>query len=134
MPEAVRKLIEDEPPESTQDISVTPEAPAEKPKVRLKQVVIKLENPVLAHGDMVSQLTFRRPTGADIMAMGEGYPININWQTGAVTPNPPVMGDMMSRLAEVPPSTIKALDAEDWSTCAHALMRFFPPGAQAMQY
>jgi hypothetical protein len=41
---------------------------------------------------------------------------------------------MMSVLAAVPPSTIKALSAKDWSTCAHALMSFFPPGQQAMQF
>ena len=104
------------------------------PPARVKEVTINLETPVQAHGEMLKKLTFRRPTGADIMAMGEGYPIKIDWATGAVTPNPAVMGEMMAVLAVVPPSTIKALDAEDWSTCAHALMRFFPPGAQAMQF
>jgi hypothetical protein len=88
----------------------------------------------MAHGDMIKKITFRRPTGGDIMEMGEGYPINIDWETGVVRPNPVVMGMMMSRLAEVPPSTIKAMDAIDWSTCAHALMGFFPPGAQAMRF
>jgi hypothetical protein len=107
---------------------------AEKPKQMPKEIVIDLTTPVQAHGEMIKQMKFRRPTGGDIMAMSDGYPININWTTGAVTPNPPVMGAMMSVLAAVPPSTIKALEAEDWSTCAHALMGFFPPGAQAMQY
>ena len=106
-----------------------PEAPP-----RRREITIELQTPVQAHGEMVKKLTFRRPTGADIMALVEGYPININWQTGQITPNPPVMGQMMSTLAQVPPSTIKALDAEDWSTCAHALMGFFPPGVQAMQF
>src|SRR5262245_41091308 len=106
-----------------------PTAPA-----RPKEVVIKLQTPVQAHGEMISELKFRRPTGGDIMGLGEGYPISINWQTGQITPNPPVMGQMMSTLAAVPPSTIKALDAEDWSTCAHALMGFFPPGAQALTF
>lgn len=104
------------------------------PAARLKEIVINLETPVQAHGETIKQLKFRRPTGGDIMAMGTGYPINIDWTSGAITPNPAVMGEMMSVLAVVPPSTIKALDAEDWSTCAHALMRFFPPGAQAMQF
>jgi hypothetical protein len=123
MPEAARKVAE--PVEET--------AP-EKPKEKRKEIVIDLNTPVMAHGEMLKKITFRRPTGGDIMSMGDGYPININWQTGAVTPNAPVMGMMMSLLAAVPPSTIKALDAEDWSTCAHALMGFFPPGAQAMQF
>jgi Phage tail assembly chaperone proteins, E, or 41 or 14 len=106
--------------------------PASTPPARLKQITIKLTTPVQAHGDMLKEITFRRPTGGDIMAMGDGYPIIIDWETGNVRPNPVVMGKMMSVLAAVPPSTIKAMDAEDWSTCAHALMGFFPPGVQAM--
>ena len=110
-------------------------APTEvEKKDRPKEITIDLTTPVMAHGDMVKKLTFRRPTGGDIMALGDNYPIHIDWTTGLIRPNPPAMGEMMSTLAQVPPSTIKALDAEDWSTCAHALMGFFPPGAQAMQF
>ncbi|MET3996000.1 hypothetical protein ABID65_007672 [Bradyrhizobium sp. S3.9.2] len=108
-------------------------APVEKP-ARPKEVVIDLGTPVQAHGEMLSKITFRRPTGKDIMAIGDDYPIHIDWATGQVRPNPPAMGQMMSLLAAVPPSTIQSMDAEDWSTCAHALMGFFPPGAQAMQF
>ena len=103
-------------------------------KERPKEVVINLTTPVQAHGEMLKSITFRRPTGKDIMSIGDQYPIHIDWATGQVRPNPPAMGDMMSRLAAVPPSTIENMDAEDWSTCAHALMGFFPPGAQAMQF
>ena len=109
-------------------------APAAAPPAKPKEITIELVTPVQAYGDKLTKLTFRRPTGGDIMAMGDGYPIVINWHTGQVTPNPKVMGEMMSMLANVPPSTIKSMDAEDWSTCAHALLGFFPPGAQAMQY
>jgi hypothetical protein len=103
-------------------------------KERPKEIVIDLEDPVQAHGETIKQIKFRRPTGGDIMSLGDNYPIHINWQTGEVRPNPPAMGEMMSLLAAVPPSTIKSMGAEDWSTCAHALMGFFPPGAQAMRY
>ena len=103
-------------------------------KERPKEISIDLTTPVQAHGETIKKLTFRRPTGGDIMALGDNYPIHIDWTTGLIRPNPPAMGEMMSTLAQVPPSTIKALDAEDWSTCAHALMGFFPPGAQAMQF
>lgn len=103
-------------------------------KERPKEVVIKLAVPVQAHGETLNEMKFRRPTGKDIMAIGDDYPIHIDWSTGQVRPNPPAMGQMMSLLAAVPPSTIASMDAEDWSTCAHALMGFFPPGAQAMQF
>ena len=114
--------------------AVEPDKPVTITPIRHKEIPIELNTAVQAHGDMVKKLVFKRPTGADIMAMEGGYPVVINWQTGQVTPNPPVMGQMMSLLAQVPPSTIKALDAEDFATCAHALMGFFVPGSQAMQY
>jgi hypothetical protein len=109
--------------------------PAEaKSSAPVRELTIDLEFPVMAHGDTVKKLTFRRPTGGDLMAMGAEYPIVIDWTTGRVTPHPECMGRMMGRLADVPPSTIKSMDAMDFATCAHALMPFFPPGAQAMQY
>ena len=125
MAEAATKLADEHPaPEKTADIV----------PVRPKEVTIELGTAVQANGEMVKKLTFRRPTGGDIMSLGDDYPIHIDWASGQIRPNPPAMGQMMSVLAQVPPSTIKALDAEDWSTCAHALMAFFPPGSQAMQF
>lgn len=122
-------------PEAKQEAAAAPAPEAEvKAPTRPKEITIDLDTPVQAYGDMVKKLTFRRPTGGDIMQLGDGYPINIDWQTGRVTPNPKVMGEMMAILANVPPSAIRSMDANDWSTCAHALMGFFPPGAQAMQY
>jgi Phage tail assembly chaperone proteins, E, or 41 or 14 len=107
-----------------------------KPEPELKpqpdQITIKLRKPVSAHGDMVKELTFREPTGADIMSLGDEYPITIDWTTGIIKINPAPMGTIMSLLAAVPPSTIRMLKARDWSTCAHALMGFFPPDEQAM--
>jgi hypothetical protein len=97
-------------------------------------VVIDLKRPVMANGEMVKKLTFREPTGGDMQLFGDKWPVNIDWQTGEVTPNPTVMAVVMSTLAVVPPSTIKAMKGKDFSTCAHALMGFFVPDAQAMQY
>ena len=77
-----------------------PEAAAPPAPTRPKEITIELMTPVLAYGDMLKKLTFRRPTGGDIMSMGEGFPIVINWQSGQVTPNPKVMGDMMADAGE----------------------------------
>jgi len=115
------------------EATVLKQEPAAAAPAKPKDVVIELDRPVMANGDMVKKLTFREPTGGDIMSLGDAYPIIINWETGRVTPNPAPMGMMMGILAGVPPSTIRALSANDWATCAHALMGFFPPGAQAMQ-
>jgi len=97
-------------------------------------ITIELSKPVVSSGEMIKKLTFREPTGGDMQAIGEKWPVNIDWQTGVVTPNPEVMAGVMSVLAAVPPSTIKAMRGKDFSTCAHRLMGFFVPDAQAMQY
>ena len=83
---------------------------------------------MIAHGDEVKQLTFREPTAADIEACGS--PVIFNpWveegqpKTRLETKN---MFAMMSRLANVPPSTIKQMNTADWEYAAHALAyRFF---------
>ena len=103
-------------------------APA--PKIRPKEITIDLNTPVQAHGETLKKMTFRRPTGGDLIAIGDHYPININYQTGEVLPNAPAMGEMMTILAAVPMSTIKQMDSDDFATCAWALMGFFSPGAQ----
>jgi Phage tail assembly chaperone proteins, E, or 41 or 14 len=89
-------------------------------------VEINLLKAVQAHGETIKSLSFRRPTGGDLMSMTD-WPITIDYNTGRVSPNPPIMGEMMSKLAGVPPSTIRQLEAQDWSTCAHKLMGFFVP-------
>jgi Phage tail assembly chaperone proteins, E, or 41 or 14 len=81
----------------------------------------KLSAPVMAHGEEVTELTFREPTGADIV--NDGNPIR--WD---MTINEAVMEKHMSTLATVPPSTIKQLKAKDWQIIAFELGgRFFLP-------
>lgn len=81
----------------------------------------KLSGPVEAHGEEVSELVFREPTGADIVH--DGNPIR--WD---MTINEVVMERHMSTLAAVPPSTIRKLKAKDWQTIAFELgSRFFLP-------
>jgi hypothetical protein len=95
-------------------------------------ISIDLDEPVQAHGEEVKQLVFRKPTADDLMSMGDEFPINIDWNTGIASVAPATMAKMMSRLAAVPPSTIKAMSAKDFSTAAHRLMFFFVPGSQSM--
>lgn len=91
-----------------------------------KEITVELKIPVQAHGDTLKKITFRRPTGGDLMTLGGDYPINID-SMGYPRPNPMAMGLMMSTLASVPPSTIKSMDAKDWVVCAYALVNFFLP-------
>jgi hypothetical protein len=100
----------------------------EEPAADSKDLTVKLQKAVQAHGETIKEIKFRRPTGGDLMGLTD-WPIVIDYQTGRVSPNPPVMGAMMSTLAGVPPSTIRQLEAQDWTTCSHRLMGFFVPAA-----
>jgi hypothetical protein len=96
-------------------------------------IEIELRTPVMANGEMAKKLTFREPTGADMVQLGDKWPVNIDWETGVVSPNPAVMSGVISLLGAVPPSTVKALSGKDFATCSHRLMTFFVPDAQATQ-
>jgi hypothetical protein len=94
-------------------------APPTKPNVEFR---FKITGPpVDAHGEKVTELVFREPTGADIVRSGN--PIRLD-----LSMNEQAMEQQMSSLAAVPPSTIKMLTARDWQTIAFELSaRFFVP-------
>jgi hypothetical protein len=87
--------------------------------------ILVLMKPVQASGEKVDKLMFREPTGRDIEEIG--MPLLPGWP---VRFDPPVMGEMMARLANVPPSTIKALNSRDWTAGAYRIWNFFMPGVR----
>jgi hypothetical protein len=114
---------------------MTDEAPAD-PKVESEPEplngveagdwVFPLRKAVIAHGDEVRELKFREPTAADIEVCG--LPVAIDFYTGEqpkMTFETKSMFAMMSRLANVPPSTIKQMHAKDWGVAAVVLARRF---------
>jgi|SoimicmetaTmtHMA_FD_contig_31_19772688_length_834_multi_1_in_0_out_0_2 hypothetical protein len=92
-------------------------------------LVIPLRKEVIAHGEPLKELRFREPTAGDIEVCGT--PVMIDFMTGEMpkmTFETKAMFAMMSRLAGVPPSTIKSLHPKDWGYAALALAhRFFIP-------
>lgn len=95
---------------------------------QINEWVFKPAKPVIAHGDEVTELKFREPTAADIEACGSPIIFNLYADEGQpkTRVDPKVMFAMMSRLAIVPPSTIRQLSAREWEYAANVLMhRFF---------
>lgn len=91
-------------------------------------LVINLRKPVMANGEEVSELTFREPTAGDIEMVGN--PVNLDFLSGETpkaTFDTKAMTQMMSRLAAVPPSTIRQMHPRDWNTAAWSLASFFMP-------
>jgi hypothetical protein len=87
----------------------------------------KLRKPLQAHGETINEITFREPTGADIELCGMPVTIDFGFDPPRVEFDTRKMSAMMVQLAAVPPSTIRAMNPRDWSTCAWGLSNFFVP-------
>ena len=83
---------------------------------------ITLKKPIQAHGEQVATLTFREPTCDDIMTCG--YPLQMGGD-GTFTPIAGAIAKYISRLANVPPNSVKHLSAPDFQACLTAILPFF---------
>jgi hypothetical protein len=82
-------------------------------------VTLTLRKPIQAHGETVLVLTFREPTGKDLAACG---------MPGGDSMASPEFGGyvrmMISRLAEIPPSSVDTMSAVDWRDAMIKVMLF----------
>ena len=90
-------------------------------------VRIPLSTPIEAHGETLSEITLREPTGRDLRLCG--LPYRISMETGEATIDASAMAKMISALAAVPPSTVDRLSAEDWQAAMGAVLGFFGKAA-----
>lgn len=104
------------------------EEAAEPKPAPVEPITIKLRKSVIANGEDVKEIKFREPTAGDIEQVGN--PVLIDMMSGdvpKVTFDAKAMTQMMSRLAAVPPSTIRQMHPRDWNTAAWSLTSFFMP-------
>ena len=98
----------------------------------MSDLVHNLAKPIQAHGETVSELRFREPTGADIVNVGNPVIFDMASDPPKVTHDDRKMAAMMARLANVPPSSIGLMGPQDWVACAWLLTPFFVPMAGAI--
>jgi len=111
-------------PESNVQQISPPPAPAAKKEPAF---VHELEKPIQAHGEDVTTLTFREPTARDLLQVGNPVIFNMFANPPVVTHDPVVMAAMLSRLGNVPPSSIEQLTTRDLIDCSWGITRFFMP-------
>lgn len=87
----------------------------------MSDVVIKLARPITAHGVEVNELTLREPNAGDVMECG--YPLAIDGSS--VIPQAASISKMISRLAGIPPSSVKQLSMPDYNAAMGAVLGFF---------
>jgi len=89
---------------------------------------VTLRKTIQANGEEVNELTFREPTGGDIEKAGNPVIVDVfSGDTVKLTFDEKKMTQMMSRLANVPPSTIRMLHPKDWNSIAWQMVHFFTP-------
>jgi hypothetical protein len=115
------------PPQPTPQAVPQPEATQAQPEPKKPEGPwigkLPLRKKVQAHGEWVTELTFREPTGADIEECGNPLsvtPDGMKFETRN-------MAAMMAQLAMVPPGTIKRLHPKDWMNGAFLIAGFFTP-------
>jgi Phage tail assembly chaperone proteins, E, or 41 or 14 len=101
------------------------EAPREVWPIKVRLLHREVRN---NKGDMVSELSFREPTGGDINRYGN--PVMID-QNGDVVILEKKMTTMMAVLSGVLQPFLEAMDPRDWNSCAYRLRNFFLPDPAA---
>lgn len=93
-------------------------------------LTITLAKPVAAHGEEVSELTFREPVPEDIMQIGTPTLLipSSDGESVGIEIRAKLIGQYISRLAGIPMSSVKALSVADFMQCQGAIMGFFGNG------
>lgn len=92
--------------------------------------IVHLIKPITAHGEEVVELEFREPTSEDVMEIGMPNLLVPNSDSTAVgvEVRTKVVGQYITRLAKVPPSSVKSLALSDFFKCQSVVMNFFYSG------
>ena len=90
-------------------------------------VKVRLSVPIPVMGEMIKELTLRRPTGLDLMEIG--MPVVFD-QSGAMVHNYSIVGAMINRLGSIPPGSVQKMDSQDMVKAALKMTGFFMPAAE----
>lgn len=91
--------------------------------------VVQLSSPIDAHGEQVSELTFRRPTAQEARAI-KALPYKID-QNQDVSLDLDVAAKYIAVCAGIPPSSVNQLDLADLNSLSWKVAGFFMTAASA---
>lgn len=99
----------------------------EEVKSSSSEIEFPLKTPINAYGEDVSVLKLRKPTGADLIAVGNPVKFSPFTKPPTVEHDYPRIVEMAARLANVPSSSIAKLDPDELIMLAWAISPFFIP-------
>lgn len=91
---------------------------------------ITLSKPIQAHGETLAELQLREPTIDDVAELGYPFLVVQGNSGGGIEIKPGVVLKYASRLAAVPPSSLKTISIGDLNRIQAAVMGFFEDGAE----
>jgi len=88
---------------------------------------VPLSKPITAHGEEVHELTLRAPGTKDIIELGLPTLMvpSADGTSVGVEVRQKVVQRYVSRLAQIPMSSVEALMPGDWGRCTEAVLGFF---------
>ncbi len=96
----------------------------DKPETIITQ---KLGNTIKAHGEDVSELKYRVPTGADLCDLGNPVICDMTRSPPLITHDPRVLPGMIARLAGITPGSVRQMLPADIAAAGWLLTDFFVP-------
>jgi len=96
-------------------------------------MIIELSKPITVAGSPVSELGLREPTVDDVIELGYPFLVMQGDNGTAIQLQPKIVMKYVSRLAAVPPSSLKTISLGDLSKLQEAVMGFFGDEAETSQ-
>lgn len=89
--------------------------------------VVKLGEPIQAHGSTMHELTIRPPVGKDLRVAGYPFRIAGGGEKSEMVTDAAVVSRLISDLAGIPLSSVDQMQAADWQACMSAVSIFLAP-------
>lgn len=90
-------------------------------------LVFELTTPILSYGEEIKVLNLRKPTGADLIRIGNPVLFTPHVEPPRVEHDMPRMVTMIATLSNTPSSSIATMDPKDLIGLAWSLSPFFIP-------
>ncbi|WP_413722696.1 phage tail assembly protein [Sodalis sp. RH24] len=85
-------------------------------------MILELTTPISAHGEEISQIDLRDPTGKDVREIGYPYQMNPDESVKLLAG---VVAKYIARLGNVPPSSVDTMSPSDLNTAGWMVAGFF---------
>jgi hypothetical protein len=110
---------------------IKPETEEEKPARLPDLIEFELIDPIMAYGEEVKVLKIRKPTGADLLRIGNPIKIGMFSEPPTIDYDFPKVIAMVARLTNIPSPSLEKLSTDQMVALAITISPFFMPTLRA---